>query len=175
MHMSGSIGGVRPATLAAMGVPLPSQSSAAPVPPAFAAAWGVPEYLPQARLTVPPSGMPTAEIDKNAAQVFDLFSPARSAPANTYFVAPSGNDSTGTGAFATPWRSIGKAVAAANASGQPAQIKVAAGSYPRANNFTNGNTVHPTVDIAFIAYGGRVMVGTFDDFAAPAADATSDE
>ena len=141
-------------------------------PPAWSAAWSVAAFVPQVTL-YEDRRSPVGAIGKSAAQLFDLFSSARSAPASSYFVSiQSGNDATGTGGSSAPFQSIHKAVGAANASGQPATIFVAAGDYPRANNPSNGGAVLPTFDIALIATGGRVRTGAYDAFAAPAADAT---
>jgi hypothetical protein len=112
-------------------------------------------------------------VGKSAAVLFDLFSSARAAPGTTLYVnIQTGNDTSGTGTSAAPFQSIHKAVTAANAGGQPATVFVAAGDYPRANNPSNGGAVLPTVDIAFVATGGRVRTGAYDAFSAPAADAT---
>jgi hypothetical protein len=108
---------------------------------------------------------------------FDAVSTARSAPGATFWVDPgSGNDTTGTGAQGAPYKSGGKAVSAANAAGVPSQIRVVAGSTMyRGNNPTNNSGTggqYPTVDIAWIAVGGRVNTGTFDSFSSPSLDGT---
>lgn len=171
MHHSGSIGGVGRATLAALAVPMGTTETAATMPAAFASGWAVTQYLPKVTLVSHADGT-VARLDKTPAQIFDLFSTARSAPANTYTVATNGNDTTGTGTSGAPFRSIWKAVQAANTSGQPAKIIVKAGEYGKPNNPSNFLPVRPTVDIAFVASGGRVVTGTWDDFAAPTLDAT---
>lgn len=111
-------------------------------------------------------------------ELFALKSTAESAPFATFYVTPTGNDSN-PGTESLPVRSGGKAVSLANATGQPCKIIMAGGSnpaaaYPRTNNFRNnaGVAVTPSVDIAFVARGGRVTAGTFDNFAAPSLDVT---
>lgn len=142
------------------------------VPPAIAAAWTLAEWEPRSIEIFESATDPYGDVGITPEALFDLFSTARSAPAQTYYVATTGNDSTGQGTEALPWLSIHKAVTVANARGLPAKISVAAGEYVRANNPSNGNTVLPTVDLAFIATGGRVVTGTFDTFTNPTADVT---
>lgn len=123
-----------------------------------------------------PGGLRThAVVDVTAESLFNSVSIALSNPANTYYVNVStGNDSTGTGASGAPWKSISKAVAAANASAQPAKIIVAAGTYWRTNNiwYNAGSGVTPSVDVAFVASGGRVVTGSFDPPGTPTLDVT---
>lgn len=104
-------------------------------------------------------------------QIFGFCSVALSAPTTTYYVSTGGSDGNTGLSTAQSLRSIHAAITKANATGQPARVFVAAGEYPRANNFSN-NTVYPTVDIAFVATGGRVIAGTHDAYTAPTADAT---
>ncbi|MDZ7938377.1 MAG: right-handed parallel beta-helix repeat-containing protein [Rhodoferax sp.] len=52
-----------------------------------------------------------------------------------YFVAPSGNDSTGTGTLAQPWRSLASAL---NHGATGDTLYVRAGTYTGGFNFTNG-------------------------------------
>lgn len=169
MHHSGSIGGVSRSALGALGVPMDLAATPASPPPAWQAAWSVAEYFPEVTLTRHADGA-VAALDKTPAEIFDLFSTARSAPANTYYVSPNGVDSTATGTEASPYRSIWKAVAAANASGQPSKVVVKAGEYGKPYNPSQFLALRPSVDIAFVAQGGRVTVGTWDDFSAPSLD-----
>ncbi|MEO5641063.1 MAG: hypothetical protein ABIQ98_04775 [Sphingomicrobium sp.] len=142
----------------------------APTP--WSAAWSIAAFTPAISL-YEDRRSPFGSVGKSAAQLFDLFSTARAAPGTTLFVnIASGNDTTGTGVSGAPYQSIHKAVTAANTAGQPATVFVAAGDYPRANNPSNGGAVLPTVDIAFVATGGRVRTGAYDAFSAPTADAT---
>ena len=113
-------------------------------------------------------GSPVATTTSGAEELFDAASTARSAPANQYYVATTGNDTTGAGSYESPWRTVNKAIAAANASGSPATIKVMPGIYARGS----GPSTVPTVDTAFIAYGGRVVTGSFDFPASPTLDGT---
>ena len=89
----------------------------------------------------------------------------------------SGNDTTGTdaiGAHSNRW----KAIAAANAAGVPTKIIVDASTganirYRSNNPWYNGGTgISPTVDIALLATGGRVVTGAFDPPGTPSLDAT---
>jgi hypothetical protein len=105
-------------------------------------------------------------------QLFALKSTALSAPFATFYVNNSTGNDTNAGTEGAPVRSIGKAQALANATGQPCKVIVATGTYARTNNprFNSGVAVIPSVDTAFVASGGRVTTGTFDNYAAPSRD-----
>lgn len=169
MHHSGSIGGVSRSALAALGVPMDLGAVTATPPQDWLDNWRVTQWQPQVSLYRHGAGV-TATMDRTPAEIFDLFSTARSAPANTYHVSPNGNDSN-AGSEAAPFRSIWKAVSAANASGQPAKVVVKAGEYGKPYNPSQFLNLRPSVDIAFVATGGRVVTGTWDDFGSPAKDA----
>lgn len=98
-----------------------------------------------------------ATIDLTPQAAFDAVSDARANPGATYYVSASGSDGSGTGTAGSPWRSVWKAIQAANAGGVPAKIVVGAGSYSRDQN--PGVIGSPTVDIALVATGGRVVTG----------------
>ncbi|AKM09227.1 hypothetical protein [Croceicoccus naphthovorans] len=170
MHHSGSIGGVSRSALAGFGVAM-DEAVRADIPADWRAAWTVAEWEPNVALSSHADGT-VATLDKSPAEIFDLFSTARSAPANTYYVSPTGSDNDGQGTESLPWRSIWKAVEAANASGQPAKVIVRAGEYGKPTNPSMFIAMRPTVDIAFIAKGGRVVTGTWDDYANPPKDGT---
>lgn len=111
-------------------------------------------------------------------QLFNLKSTAFSNPAFTFYVSPAGNDAN-AGTEGSPVRSLGKAQALANATGQPCKIIASGGSapasaYPRTNNLRNnaGVAVVPAVDTAWVARGGRVTTGTYDNYAPPSLDVT---
>lgn len=104
--------------------------------------------------------------------LFDFFSVARSAPTNTYHVGPSGNDSTGNGTSGTPYRTINKAITVGNAAVAPFKVLVSAGAYSRLQTPAGNTSTKPTQDCAIIASGGRVVVGSWDDYSAPSADVT---
>jgi len=142
------------------------------LPSAIATAWTLTEWEPTTATLYDSAVDPYADVGITPEALFDLFSTARSAPTNTYYIALTGNDTTGNGTVGNPWQSIGRGQTAANATGQPAKIFIAAEAYPKDFNFTNNGTVLPTVDTAYIATGGRVISGTFDLFAAPSLDAT---
>lgn len=106
-------------------------------------------------------------------QLFSLKSTALTSPFATFYVTTGGSDSN-DGSVGSPVKSIGKAQALANATGQPCKVIVTTGTYARTNNprFNSGTTVVPAVDTAFVATGGRVTTGTFDNYAAPSLDGT---
>lgn len=104
--------------------------------------------------------------------LFDAKSTARTAPGATFYVSPTGvNTNTGTSSGAA-FRSLYKAIEAANAARVPSRIVIAAGIYERSNSFYF-TSVAPTVDVALVATGGRVVTGTFDLFTASTRDATN--
>ena len=104
---------------------------------------------------------PVGSIGITSVALFDLFSTARTAPVNTYYVTTGGSDGN-AGTAAAPFATMGKARDAANASGQPAKVIVAAGEYTQGFSATpsaGGNAA--TVDICWIARGGRVNTGSW--------------
>lgn len=108
---------------------------------------------------------------------FDAVSTARTSPGATYYVDGLNGLDANAGTSVAPFRSIGKAVASANTGGVPTKIIVKATvTYYRGNNPTYNSGAggqRPTVDIAFLASGGRILTGTFDSFSTPGAvDAT---
>lgn len=111
------------------------------------------------------------DVGYTPTELFQLKSNAYSAPFATFYVNTGGNDAN-AGTELAPVRSIGKAVALANATGQPCKVIVDSGTYARANNprFNSSVSVSPVVDIAFVARGGRVTTGTFDNYVTPALD-----
>ncbi|SEN67087.1 hypothetical protein [Bradyrhizobium sp. OK095] len=124
-----------------------------------------------------PGGLTLATGDAGISPeaLFDLQSPARVSPGIQYWVgapgsSPAPSDSNNGLSPATPLASMTKAIQLANASGQSsARVNVMAGEYFRA--LGPAGTV-PTIDIAFVAYGGRVVTGTFDNFSTFTLDAT---
>ena len=104
---------------------------------------------------------------------FDAVSTARTTPGATFYVDGLNGLDTNAGTQAAPFQRIWKAVQAANAAGVPTKIIVRASvsRYIRSNNPSFGG-IYPTVDVAFVATGGRVNTGTFDDFTA-SVDATN--
>lgn len=143
------------------------------LPASFATAWTLSEWKPDyIKIDEDDSGR-YGNVGITPEALFDRFSIARRAPAQTYYVdTATGNDTTGDGSSGNKWKTIHKAVTQANAAGTPTKIIVTAGEYVRTENPSNGNTVLPTVDIAFIATGGRVVTGTFETFTNPTADGT---
>ena len=88
--------------------------------------------------------------------------------AQPYHVMVGGNDNlSGLGAyegdFTNALGTIKKAVELANAANVPARIIVKAGDYRRDRSMGGTGNIVPTVDIAFIAWGGRVVTGPWDD------------
>lgn len=106
------------------------------------------------------------------AALFDLFSTARSAPAATYWVDGTSGVDTNAGTQAAPFKSLFKAEQAANAAAVPTLVNVLAGTFARSLSFYF-QVVTPTVDIAFVAVGGRVVTGPFDLFTISTRDATN--
>jgi hypothetical protein len=107
-----------------------------------------------------------AQSSHTAEQVFTEFSTALSGTA--YYVDRNlGNDSN-PGTSGSPYLSIGKAIQVANAAGVPARIYVV-GGYARGYGRGSGPNVGGAprndiaVDTAFIATGGIVDSGTWDD------------
>lgn len=98
---------------------------------------------------------------------FDSASTARTAPGATFYVDGLNGLDTNVGTQAAPFQRIWKAVQAANAANVPSKVivKATVSRYIRSNNPSFG-AVYPTVDIAFVASGGRINTGTFDDFTA---------
>jgi hypothetical protein len=107
------------------------------------------------------------------AALFNSKSTALTAPGATFYVATTGSDSN-AGTEALPFKSIWKAIQAANTAAVPTKIIVDAGVYFRTNNpwYNGGSGITPAVDIALVARGGRVVTGTFDPPGTPTRDAT---
>jgi hypothetical protein len=106
--------------------------------------------------------------------LFDRFSTARSAPGATFHVVAGNSDSNNGTSVGTAVGTINKAITLANATGLPSKIFVYPGLFPRSASPSLNGTVWPTVDIAIVNAGnGRVITGTFDQFAAPSLDATN--
>lgn len=112
-------------------------------------------------------------VDKTPEQLFDAVSTARTAPGATFYVATGGSDANNGTTSGTPVKSIWKAIEKANTANVPSKILVGPGTYYRSNNiWSTGATGYPTVDIALIADGGRVITGSFDAAGTPTKDAT---
>jgi hypothetical protein len=87
-----------------------------------------------------------------------------------FYVSTSGSD-TNPGTSGSPFRSIYYAIGQLNATLAPGVIYILSGTYGRSYTFTNG-VIYPTVDIMFIATGGRVVATTHDQGLTWTADAT---
>lgn len=128
-------------------------------------------------VTLTPNGRPVADLGLTPEQLFDAVSTARSAPGATYYVNGStGSDSNPGTSSGSPLRSIWKAVSLANAGGKPTKVVVVGGgiasdAFSLAYNPSAGGTVHPTVDIAFLA-NGVVCTGVWEPVGTPSLDAT---
>jgi hypothetical protein len=114
-------------------------------------------------------------INFSPEQLFNLKSTALSNPAFTFYSTPTGSDSN-PGTEALPVKTGGKLIQLCNATGQSCKVIVDGGSspgsaYPRTSNFRSAG-VAPLVDIAIVARGGRVSVGTYDNFSTPPLDGT---
>jgi hypothetical protein len=123
---------------------------------------------------VPGSPRSLGTISLDIAALFNGKTTALSAPGATFYVNSSTGLDTNAGTAGAPFKSIWKAVAAANTANVPSKIIVDAGIYFRTNNpwYSGGTGVKPLVDIAYVARGGRVVTGTFDPPGTPAKDAT---
>jgi len=112
-------------------------------------------------------------IDATVESLFTSRSNALRNPTTVYYVSmASGNDGNSGLTTGLAVKSIYQAITLANATGSPALIYVEAGIYPRVNSFSGASSLKPTVDIAVVATGGRVVTGPFDQFTAPTRDAT---
>ena len=121
-------------------------------------------------------GPATAVCSLTAKQVFAVYSPAQSSPSATYYVNGGGaSGSWGAGSdgnnglsMASPCLTIGHAQSLANTGAVPAKIYILVGIYTRVGN-TNFSI---TVDTAWVAVSGRVVLGVYDNFSAPSKDGT---
>jgi hypothetical protein len=88
----------------------------------------------------------------------------------SYYVdIATGNDANAGTAWGSAVRSIFRATQLGNGGGVAFQVRVKAGTYPRASNFTdNGTMVVPTQDAAYRAEGGRVTCWAGNDLTWPA-------
>ena len=117
----------------------------------------------------PGVGRAVGVVSVTPESLFDSFSTARSAPSATYYVSTTGNDSNSGLTSGTPFATLNKAVLTANAGGVPTMIRVAPGFYYRTSGVLGIST---TVDVAWMADGGRVTVSGGDNFTAPSHDGT---
>lgn len=165
MRTSGAIGGANPSSLLKKGVPSNHESDV-DLPQPVVAGWQLSGGPPDLKITFSRTGA-FGHLGQSAKDIFGGYSPALTAPSATFHVAPTGDDTTGSGAETAPFRSIHKAITSANSTGAPAKIIVDAGEYPRFANPSNGGSVMPEVDMAILARGGGVTTGTFNLFASP--------
>lgn len=171
------INGSSPADLAAvqyaLGVGVYPMNYTSDMPPAISSAWTYPDWKPLTVTLSLQNGRAYADIGVTLVALFNAKSAALTAPDQTYYVSNSGsNANTGLSA-AQAFASIHRAITVAKAASYTKiKVIVAAGSYDRANNPTNGGSVVVDLDAAFLASGGRVFTGTWDNFSAPTADAT---
>lgn len=100
--------------------------------------------------------------------LFDLFSIARTAPTNTYYVDVATGSDSNAGTSGAKFKTIKKAIDTGNAAAAPYKVFVTAGEYERLNAFVSS----PTRDCAFVAVGGTVVCGGWDTYAAPSLDGT---
>jgi len=75
-------------------------------------------------------------------------------PVNTYYVTNTG---TGTGTEVSPFGNIDAAITAGNATGQPYEVRVAAGEFHKDRKWS----LTPTEDCNFIATGGTVILSSY--------------
>ncbi|MEZ5682131.1 MAG: hypothetical protein R3E14_12650 [Erythrobacter sp.] len=161
MRTSGAIGGANPASLSRLGTPTGLHPEPLSLPAEWLARWQVPQWQPEGTIAFG-GAHNVATLDHSGAEIFDRFSEARASPGTVLYVSQNGSDSSGNGQEAAPFRSINKAIRTANDNGLPAKIMIEAGSYPRGSCPGFASTI-PAVDIAFIAHGGRVLTGSWDE------------
>lgn len=118
------------------------------------------------------NGVNYGKVSLSAEAIFARYSTALSAPGATFYVSTTGNNSNDGLTSATAFRSIYKAIQVINASAVSSKVIILAGAYSRQSGFSFNFSVVPTVDIAFLASGGRVETGAFEEYTAPAIDAT---
>lgn len=104
--------------------------------------------------------------------LFDLFSVARTAPTNTYYVDKATGSDANAGTALAKFNTIKKSIEVGNASGAPFKVYVTAGVYDRASTFAGTGGMAPTQDCAFIAVGGTVECGSWDSYTAPSLHGT---
>lgn len=118
------------------------------------------------------------DIDKTPAELFGEHSTALSAPTNTFWVdVAAGSDSNNGLTAATAFQSLLAARNAVNALGSTAKarVNVKAGVYGIGYTWSGSTATAVGVnrDTAYVAYGGKVTVGSFlTDYTGFAADAT---
>ena len=137
--------------------------------------WDQANYPVTPSITVSASGDSKGSIGVTAAEFFDIFSTARSAPAATYYVSTTGSDASNGLTAGTAFRSIGKAIVSGNAAGVPTLVKIAGGDYERAYAFDATAGYYPQVDMAFVntsLTGVRVVAGVWDAATGFAVDGT---
>lgn len=130
--------------------------------------WDFASYPISPRVRI--DGMPrsgSAGITPEA--LFNLHSPALTAPTNTYYVdVATGNDGN-AGTVGSKKKTIANAITTGNATAAPYKIIVTAGLYTR---LEMPNASIPTQDCALIATGGLVICSTCDQYATPSLDGT---
>lgn len=116
---------------------------------------------------IPGTVRSVARVSVTAETIFNAKSTALTAPGATFWVDTSTGIDTNAGTQAAPFKTFGKALNAANTAAVPTLIMVKAGVYDR-------TTDYPViaVDVAFVAYGGRVQAGCFNNVGTPSRDAT---
>lgn len=101
--------------------------------------------------------------------MFDLFSTARSAPTNTYYVGAGGSDANNGLTPGTKKASFASAITAGNTAAAPYKIIADGMEYTRALG-PAGTAI--TQDCCIITASGRATVGTFDAFGTFTLDGT---
>lgn len=150
---------------------LPTSSKAGVVPPGLG--WDGAYTINVSLTDLPGTSRGYGSVDKTPEQLFDAVSTARTAPGATFYVTPTGVNTNDGLTVGTAVRSIWKAIELANTANVPSKVIVTGAKYIRSHNiWSSGATGYPTVDLALIADGGRVVTGSFDDAGTPAVDAT---
>lgn len=118
-----------------------------------------------------------AQLSRTAEQIFDDFSTARSAPAVTYYVSPTGATANTGLSEEQAFRRIHEAVTALNNNAVASTGKIVITGGTTEYDLSTGwgwatLSVSPQKDVAFISQGGDVVTRLGDTNFAPTVDAT---
>lgn len=118
--------------------------------------WDQTNFPVNIALTVTPSGRMKADAGMHPE---DFFPGWATWPA--FYVAGTGSDSNDGLTEATAFQTLGKAITSSNTAGGDRRVMVKGGTTPYFR-FQAGGATLPTTRVAFVAYGGRALIGTHD-------------